>query len=89
MHIQVHAASGDALIGTPPWLSKWPVMEVHSFATAAYFDCCNCSYGPWYGPLKLMPSSNINLEGFISLFVSYWLPPKTMDAVSATIVADG
>ena len=29
------------------------------------------------------------LEGFISLFVSYWPPPTTMEAVSATIVAGG
>ena len=29
----------------------------------------------------------INLIGVISLLVSYWLPPATMDAVSATIVA--
>jgi hypothetical protein len=44
---------------------------------------------PCYGPLKLTTSSNINLIGFISLFVSYWPPPATMDAVSAPIVAGG
>jgi hypothetical protein len=33
-----------------------------------------------------MPSSNINLIGIISLFISYWLPPTTMDAVLATII---
>ena len=32
---------------------------------------------------------HINLIGVISLFVSYWPPPLTMDAVSATIVAGG
>jgi hypothetical protein len=64
-------------------------MEVHSFAAAAYFDFCSRSYGPCYGPLKLMPISNINLEGFISLFVSYWPPLTTMNAVLATIVAGG
>jgi len=36
-----------------------------------------------------MPSSNIKLKGFISLFISYWPPLTTMDAVSATIVASG
>jgi hypothetical protein len=47
-------ASGEALvmlrcirqyalycIGTPPWPSKLPATDVHSFALAAYFDCCN------------------------------------------------
>jgi len=29
--------------GAPPWPSKWPATEVHSFAAAAYFDSCNCS----------------------------------------------
>jgi hypothetical protein len=29
--------------GAPPWPSKWPATEVHSFAAAAYFDCCNRS----------------------------------------------
>jgi len=41
-------ASGEALVmlhgtGAPSWPSKWPTMEVHLFATAAYFDCCNHS----------------------------------------------
>ncbi len=36
-----------------------------------------------------MLSYNINLIGVISLFVCYGLPPTTMDAVFATIVADG
>ncbi len=27
----------------PPWLSKQPAMEVHLFAAATYFDCCNRS----------------------------------------------
>ena len=42
-----------------------------------------------YGLLKLMPSININLIGVISLFVSYWLLPATMNAVLATIGAGG
>ena len=29
--------------GAPPWPSKWPATEVHLFAAAAYFDCCNRS----------------------------------------------
>jgi hypothetical protein len=29
--------------GAPPWPSKWPATEVHSFAAAAYFDYCNRS----------------------------------------------
>ena len=36
-----------------------------------------------------MPSSNTNLIGIISLFVSYWLPLTTMDAVLATIITGG
>jgi hypothetical protein len=63
--------------------------EVHLFATATYFDCCSRGKGPCYGPLKLIASSKINLEGYISLFVSYWPPPTTMDAILATIVAGG
>ena len=39
--------------------------------------------------LKLTPTSNIFLEGFISLFVSYWPPLSTMDAFSATIDTGG
>ena len=31
------------LTGAPPWPSKWPATEVHLFAAAAYFDCCNRS----------------------------------------------
>jgi hypothetical protein len=42
--------------------------------------------GPCYCPL---PSSIINLIGVISLFVSYWPPPATIDAFLATIVAGG
>ena len=58
-------------------------MEVHLFAAAAYFDCCNRSQGPCYGPFKLTPSYYINLIGVISLFVYYGPPPTTRDAVSA------
>ena len=44
-----------------------------------------------HGQFKLMPSYYIyiNLIGVISLFVSYWPPLPTMDAISATIVAGG
>ena len=28
--------------GALPWPSKWPATEVHLFAPAAYFNCCNC-----------------------------------------------
>jgi len=34
---------GDARSIAPPWLSKYPVMEVHLFAAATYFDCCSYS----------------------------------------------
>ena len=47
----------------------------------------NVAKGPWYGPFKLTPSYYFNLIGVISLFISYWPPPPTMDAVTATIVA--
>jgi hypothetical protein len=70
---------------TPP--SKWPATEVHSFVASGFFAWHNHCSGPCYVPLKLTPSSNINLIGVISSFVSYWLPPATMDAVLATIVA--
>ncbi len=29
--------------GAPPWPTKWPATEVHLFAAAAYFHCCNRS----------------------------------------------
>jgi len=49
----------------------------------------NVAKRPCYGPFKLILSYYINLIGFISLFVSYWPPPLTRDAVLATIVASG
>jgi hypothetical protein len=49
----------------------------------------NVAKRPCYGPFKLTPSYYINLIGVIGLFVSFWLPPPTMDAVLATIVAGG
>jgi len=70
-----------------PWPSKWPATEGHLFATAAYFAWLNHSEEPFYGPLKLTASSNINLIGVNSLFITYRLPLVTMYAVSATIVA--
>ena len=42
-----------------------------------------------YGPFKLTPSYYINVISVISLFVSYWPPPLTMDTVLVTIVAGG
>ena len=62
---------------------------MHLFTAAAYFDCCNRSQEPCYGPFKLTPSYYINLIGVSSLFISYWPPPPTRDAVSATIVFGG
>jgi hypothetical protein len=44
---------------------------------------------PCYGSFKLTLSYDINLIGVISLIISYWPPPMTMDAVSATIVPGG
>ena len=35
-----------------PWLSQWPTTELYLFAAAAFYDCCNCSLRPCYGPLK-------------------------------------
>jgi len=64
-------------------------MEVHLFAATTYFNCCNRSEGPCYGPFILTPSYYINVIGVISIFVSYWPPPTTRDAVSTTIVAGG
>jgi hypothetical protein len=37
---------------------------------------------------KLTPSYSINLIGVISLFVYYWLSLMTLDAISATIIAN-
>ena len=42
-----------------------------------------------YGPFKLTPSYDIILIGVISLCISFWPPPPTMDAILATIVAGG
>ncbi len=64
-------------------------MEVHSFVVSASFVWSNVAKRPCYGPFKLTPSYYINLIGVISLFVSYWPPPTTMDAVSATIITGG
>ena len=47
----------------------------------------NVARRPYNGPFKLTLSYNINLIGVISLCVSYWPPPPTMNAVLATIVA--
>ena len=44
---------------------------------------------PWYGPLKVTPSYDINLIGIIRLFICYWLSPTTMGTVLATVVAGG
>ncbi len=63
---------------TPPWLSKWPATEVHSFGVAASFIWSNIAKRPCYGQFNLMPSDYINLIGFISLCVSYWRTPTRM-----------
>ena len=34
------------------WPLKWPVVEVHLFVTITFFDCCNHSLRPCYGPLQ-------------------------------------
>jgi len=34
------------------WPSKWPGVEVHLFAVADFFDCCNHSLRPCHGQLK-------------------------------------
>ncbi len=64
-------------------------MEAHLLVTTEILLDTTCSQGPCYGPLKLMLSSSINLIGVLSLFICYWPPLMTMDAVLATIVAGG
>jgi hypothetical protein len=72
------------------WLSKWPATEVHLIVVVtASFVWWSVAKRPCYGPFKLTPSYYINLIGVISLWIFYWPPLTTMDAVLATIVASG
>jgi hypothetical protein len=71
-------------------------MAIEIASERGTFVCCHRPFfdqtqlkWPCYGPFKLMPSYFINLIGVMSLCVSYWPPPGTMDAVSATIVTSG
>ena len=58
-----------------------PQRELHYFAIELL------GYHKKLWSIKTLPSSIIDLECLISLFISYWPPSMTMDAVSATIVA--
>ncbi len=73
-------------LNTSAW-PKWPAKEVHCSSSSPLLFDQNVAKRPCYGPFKLMPSYNINLIGVIILFVWYWPPPATMNAVLATIVA--
>ena len=85
----LHREMPRALLQRLQWPSKWPATEAHSLVSADILLDTTCSEGQCSGPLKLTLSSNINLIGVINLFVCYWPPPATLDAVSATIVASG
>jgi hypothetical protein len=61
---------------------------IHSLSPLLLFDQ-NIAKRPCYGPFKLTPSYHINLICIISLCISSWLPPPTMDAYLAIIVAVG
>jgi hypothetical protein len=75
--------------GAPPWPSKWPADEVHSFVIVEFVINNNRSQRPYYGPLKLkLRYSNIYYNVIILLLCSGH-PPTTMDAVLAIIVAGG
>ena len=84
--------------GTPWWWCLWGELCC-CLMDYLYYSCSNKSTGQeFFVPtrtlirvnlLKLMSISNLNLIGVISLFICYWSPPTTMDAVSATIVAGG
>jgi hypothetical protein len=61
---------------------------IRSLSPPLSFDQ-NVAKRPCYGSFKLTLSYDINLIGVISLCISFWLPPPTMDAILATIVAGG
>ncbi len=86
-----HAASGDALCITPAHCHGYQngQQRRYLFPIVDFLSDINVAKGPCYSPFILMPSYNINLIGVISLFVRYWPSPTTINAVSATIVADG
>jgi hypothetical protein len=73
--------------GAPPWPSKRPADEVHSFIIINFVINNNRSQRPCYGQLKLkLRHSNIYYN-VISLLLCFGRPPTMMDAVLATIVA--
>jgi len=88
--------------GPPPWGNAGGIAPSHrhgyrngkrrryipSLLPPLLFDQ-NVARRPFYGPSKLTPSYYINLIGVVSLFVSYWLLPLTIDVILATIVAGG
>jgi hypothetical protein len=90
-----HATSGDALHIAPAYCQGYQNGQqgryICSSLAPILFDqiVLAKSKTPFYGPFKLMTSSNINLIGVISLCVCYWPAPTTMNAVLATIVAGG
>jgi hypothetical protein len=66
--------------------SKGPAKEVHLFAIIDFLSCITLAKRPCYGRLKIKPSHSIIRSFVLDLFVSFWMQPATMNAVSATIV---
>jgi hypothetical protein len=64
-------------------------MEAHLFVIVDFIIHYNHSQRPCYGPLKLKLSRSNIYNNVISLLLCFGLPPMTMDAVLATIVAGG
>jgi len=85
-----HAALGDAICIAPlhhhVYQNGQQRRYIHSLLPPLSFNQ-NVAKRPCYGPFKLKPRYYINQIGVISLFISYWLLPSTMNAVLATIVA--
>jgi hypothetical protein len=73
--------------GAPPWPSKRPADEVHSFLIVDFVINNNHSQRPCYGPLKLELRHGDFYYNVISQLLCFGHPPTTMDAVLATIVA--
>jgi hypothetical protein len=69
--------------------SKWPGEEVLCFPSSIFGLNMNIAKGPCYGPLKLKTSQNYIVYNVYSQFISYWLPLSTVDAILATVVANG
>ena len=72
------------------WIAKaikTAVKEVHLFAIVDFLSCLTLAKRPCYGQLKIKPSHSIIRSYVLDLFVSFWMQPATMNAVSATIVA--